>query len=131
MWQKRNPGSRAESSPVTSARPTTYVRSPHHVMVLLNQDRIDALPVAAYESSTGYVRAIEFTVDASSREAACEVAYAITNSFPTQLHCEAKYLDIVTTYREIGHFRSVSVEVIFEVDGERFVCARFGFRVAA
>jgi hypothetical protein len=76
---------------------------------------------------SGHVKAIEFRIDAISRTAACEIAYAVTNSNPMELHCDPKYLEVVRTYREIGHFRSVTVGDIFVVDGERFACARFGF----
>jgi hypothetical protein len=106
-------------------------KSPRLVTVLLNQEGTYAHPGDGYEPLSGHVKAIEFTVDASSPAAACEIAYAVTNSYPDELHCEAKYLEVVEIYRQIGHFRSVSVDDIFEVDGERFVCARFGFRVSA
>ena len=131
MWHIRNPkGHKMQSSPDNSIEPTNYEDGPTHVTVLLSQYRIDAAPAARYEPFTEHITAIEFSVDAASRRAACEVAYAITNSYPTALHCESEYLDIVRTYREIGHFRSVSVDDVFVVDGERFVCARFGFRVS-
>jgi hypothetical protein len=99
----------------------------HHVAVLLNQWRVDALPGEGYEPLSGYIRAIEFFVEATSAEAACEVAYGITNSEVTDLHCDASYFDIVRTYREIGGFRFVTVDDMLEVDGVSFVCARFGF----
>ena len=102
-------------------------RAARHVVVLLSQDRVFARPGEGYEPLTGYVMAIEFVVWASSPEAACEIAYGITNSEPWDLHCDASYLDVVKTYREIGGFRSVTVDDIFIVDGETFVCARFGF----
>jgi hypothetical protein len=103
------------------------VKVRHHVAVLLNQWRVDALPGEGYEPLFGYIRAIEFFVEATSREAACEVAYGITNSDVTDLHCDRSYLDVVTTYREIGGFRFVTVDDMLEVDGTSFVCARFGF----
>jgi hypothetical protein len=107
------------------------VKADHNVTVLLNQSLIGARPGDGYEPLSGYVVAIEFTVEATSPQAACEVAYAITNSYPNELHCEARYYDAVCTYREIGHFRSVTVDDILEVDGERFICARFGFAQGA
>jgi hypothetical protein len=97
------------------------------VTVLLNQDRVCAHPGDGYEPLSGYVKAIEFTVEATSAEAACEVAYAVTHSAPSELHCEARYFDVVRTYREVAHFRSLAVNDILDVDGEQFVCARFGF----
>jgi hypothetical protein len=98
-----------------------------YVVVLLNQDRVFARPGEGYEPLSGYITAIEFFVLATSPEAACEIAYGVTNSFPTDMHCDAAYLDVVRTYREIGGFRSVTVDDVFVVDGECFVCARFGF----
>ena|ERR1039458_3618785 len=99
----------------------------YHVAVLLSQEGIYARPGDGYEPLSGHVKAIEFIVDATSPTAACEVAYGVTNSFTNELHCPANYREVVETYRDIGGFRSVSVDDIFEVDGQRFVCARFGF----
>jgi hypothetical protein len=108
------------------------MKLPHHVAVLLNQWRVDALPGEGYEPLGGYIRAIEFFVEATSPEAACEVAYGVTNSEVTDLHCDQSYFDVVRTYREIAGFRFVTVDDILEVDGASFVCARFGFiRVTA
>jgi hypothetical protein len=101
--------------------------SPHRVEVLLNQAEVYAHPGDGYEPLSGYVTAIEFTVDAVSSGAACEVAYGVTNSYPWELHCEPKYLDVVRTYREVGHFRSVTAGDMLVVDEERFVCSHFGF----
>jgi hypothetical protein len=101
--------------------------STHTIAVLLNQEWVSAHPGDGYEPLSGYIRAIEFTVEATSAEAACEVAYAITHSSPDELHCEAKYFDIVRTYAGLAHFRAVAVDDILEVDGETFRCARFGF----
>jgi hypothetical protein len=103
------------------------VKVRHHVAVLLNQWRIQARPGEGYEPLEGYIRAIEFFVEATSPEAACEVAYGVTNSDLTDLHCDESYIDVVTTYREIAGFRFVTVDDMFEVDGASFVCARFGF----
>jgi hypothetical protein len=105
--------------------------SPHHVEVLLNQAEVYAHPGDGYEPLSGYVTAIEFTVDAVSPLAACEVAYGVTNSYPWELHCADKYLDVVRTYREVGHFRSVTAGDMFVVDEERFVCSHFGFDTSA
>jgi hypothetical protein len=103
------------------------VKSVHHVAVLLNQWRVDALPGEGYEPLAGYIKAIEFLVVANSPEAACEIAYGVTNSELDDLHCSEMYLDVVRTYREVGGFRSVTVDDMLEVEGIRFVCARFGF----
>lgn len=96
--------------------------------VLLDQTGICAHPGEGYEPLSGHIKAIEFLVNATSPKAACEIAYGVTNSNSTELHCARRYRDVVETYREIGHFRSVSVNDIFVIDGEQFVCARFGFR---
>ena len=106
---------------------TEVVKRVYHVTVLLNQGEVLAHPGDGYEPLSGHVKAIEFSLDADSSMAACEIAYAVANSYPMDLHCESKYLDVVRTYREVGHFRSATVGDIFEVDEERFVCARFGF----
>ena len=100
----------------------------YHVAVLLDQTGICAHPGEGYEPLSGHIKAIEFLVNATSPEAACEIAYGITNSTSTEPHCPSRYRGIVETYREIGHFRSVSVNDIFVIDGVQFVCARFGFR---
>lgn len=98
-----------------------------HVAVLLNQARVCAHPDVGYEPLFGYIKAIEFFVEATSPEAACEIAYGVTNSDLTDLHCDPVYADIVRTYREIAGFRFVTVDDMFEVDGASFLCARFGF----
>lgn len=103
------------------------MKTSHHVAVLLNQEGIYAHPDEGYEPLSGYIMAIEFFVEATSAEAACEIAYAVTNSDLTDLHCDPAYVDVVRTYREIGGFRFVTVDDMFEVDGDSFVCARFGF----
>jgi hypothetical protein len=103
------------------------MRAPRHVAVLLNQARIRARPNEGYEPLHGYIKAIEFFVEATSREAACEIAYAVTNSDLTDMHCDPVYVDVVRTYRELAGFRFVTVDDMFEVDGRSFLCARFGF----
>jgi hypothetical protein len=116
-----------EGSEPLRQRGTELVKRTYHVTVLLNQGEVFAHPGDGYEPLSGHVKAIEFSIDAISSMAACEIAYAVANSYPMDLQCEPKYLDIVWTYREVGHFRSATVGDIFEVDEERFVCARFGF----
>jgi hypothetical protein len=99
----------------------------HRVTVFLNQSEVYAHPGDGYEPLSGYVKAIDFEVDAISAAAACEVAYGVTNSYPWELHCESKYLEVVRTYREVGHFRSITVGDMIVVDEEPFVCSHFGF----
>ena len=76
------------------------MKTVHHVAVLLNQWRVGALPGEGYEPLSGYIKAIEFSVEATSPEAACEIAYGVTNSDLTDLHCSEVYLDVVRAYRE-------------------------------
>jgi len=104
-----------------------FMKLRHNVAVLLNQWRVSARPGEGYEPLSGYIRAIEFFVDATSPMAACEIAYGVTNSDLIDMHCDAAYADVVRTYREIGGFRFVTVDDLLEVDGRPFVCARFGF----
>jgi hypothetical protein len=106
---------------------TRFPIGSYQVTVLLSQRRVEAHPTDGYEPLSGHVKAIEFTVEATSPLAACEIAYGVTNSSPDDMHCELKYREIVKTYREIGHFRSVAVDDLLEIDGVRYACARFGF----
>jgi hypothetical protein len=103
------------------------VRGPHDVTVWLNQESVGARPGDGYEPLFGFVKAIEFIVETTSAEAACEIAYAVTNSYSDELHCPRAYLDVVQTYRDLAGFRAMTVDDVLEVDGLRFVCARFGF----
>jgi hypothetical protein len=107
---------------------TRYPVSPYQVTVLLSQQRLEVRPADGYEPLTGYIKAIEFTVEATSPLAACEIAYGVTNSSPDDMHCELTYREVVKTYREVGHFRSVAVDDLLEIDGVRYACARFGFK---
>jgi hypothetical protein len=97
------------------------------VAILLKQPPLDVHPGDGYEPLSGYITAVEFVVDATSPLAACEIAYAVTNSTPDEMHCPPRYRDVVETYRDVGHFRAVSVDDILEVDLVRYACARFGF----
>jgi hypothetical protein len=115
--------------PAAGQTPTSRPAAPHRVAVLLRQPPLDARPGDGYEPLSGYITAVEFIVDATSPLAACEIAYAVTNSSPDEMHCPARYRDTVETYRNIGHFRSVSVDDILAVDGVRYACARFGFKL--
>ena len=123
----RTRGTGAEIGDQVSEGGSRGMRKIHNVAVLLNQWRVRALASEGYEPLSGYIKAIEFLVEATSPEAACEVAYGVTNSDLTDLHCDTVYLEVVRTYREIGGFRFVTVDDMLEVDGISFVCARFGF----
>jgi hypothetical protein len=105
-----------------------FPTAPHHVAVLLNQQRINAHPGDGYEPLEGYILGMEFTVEAASALAACEIAYSITHSSPGDMHCPDAYGPVVETYFGLAHFRPLSVEDVVEIDGVRYACARFGFR---
>ena len=78
------------------------------------------------------------TVEADSPRAAAEVAFAVCNSYPGELHCDARYADDVAAYRSppaTVHRRSLSMGDVVSVhhadspapgDG-RYVVARVGF----
>jgi hypothetical protein len=54
--------------------------------------------------ASGYV----LIAKADTPTAAAEVAFAVTNSYPDELHCPARYRDDVVLYRAAG-YRSLSV----------------------
>jgi hypothetical protein len=110
---------------------TRYPVSPYQVTVHLSQQRLEVHPADGYEPLTGYIKAIEFTVEATSPLAACEIAYGVTNSSLDDMHCELTYREVVKTYRDVGHFRSVAVDDLLEIDGVRYACARFGFKLVS
>jgi hypothetical protein len=62
-----------------------------------------------------------------SAEAIAELAYAVCNSYPEEMHCAAHHYDIVERYREEGN-RSLSVGDVVEVDGAKLMVASFGFK---
>ena len=126
-YPKKIVGRRRKEPDLSALSPAPSPLPSHRVAVLLNQGEVYAHPGEGYEPLSGYVKAIEFDVEAVSAAAACEVAYGVTNSTPSELHCEDRYLDVVRTYREVAHFRSVTVGDMFVVDDEHFVCSRFGF----
>ena len=101
---------------------------PRHVAVLLNQWRVDALPGEGYEPLAGYIKAIEFFVDATSPEAACEVAYGVTNSELTdhalRPRCTSTWCGPTARSQASDSSRSMTCS---KSTGVRFVCARFGF----
>jgi hypothetical protein len=105
--------------------------APHHVAVLLNQYRVGAQPGDGYEPLEGFILGIEFTVDATGPLAACEIVYSITHSTPGDMHCTEAYRDVIETYRSLAHFRPLTVNDAVEVDGVRYTCARFGFKLVS
>lgn len=75
-----------------------------------------------------------FKVEAKDHLSAAEMAYAICNSYPDELHCHADYEPVVAAYRAEG-YRSLSVGdlvMVFSADGPhgqdgRYGVTRFGF----
>lgn len=75
-----------------------------------------------------------FEVEAGSHVEAAEVAFAVCNSYPDEMHAGGVYLDVVKRYRNGGN-RSLSVGDLVMVscvdspsgDDGRYGCARAGF----
>ena len=59
--------------------------------------------------------------------AAAEVVYSICNSYPDELHCDARFASEVEAYREVS-LRSLSCGDAVAIDGRVYVVASFGFR---
>jgi hypothetical protein len=84
-----------------------------------------------YEAGDALVRVFDLSVSASGVEAACEVVFAITNSYPCELFCEPTYADVVAKYRAAG-LRSLSVGDVLIIGDQTGVntawaCAPAGF----
>jgi len=56
-----------------------------------------------------------------------ETVYAITNSYPQEMHCSEKYREVVKAYRAL-ELRSLSVGDVVEIDKVRLIVADFGFK---
>ena len=98
------------------------------VTVLHNSDRGRFF---GYEEGDALVRVFDLSVSASGVEAACEVVFAVANSYPGELFCDATYADIVAEYRAAG-LRSLSVgDVLIIADDTgvktAWACAPAGF----
>jgi hypothetical protein len=84
-----------------------------------------------YEAGDALVRVFDLSVSATGVEAACEVVFAITNSYPGELFCEPTYADVVAEYRAAG-LRSLSVGDVLIIGDQTGVntawaCAPAGF----
>jgi hypothetical protein len=84
-----------------------------------------------YEEGDALVRVFDLSVSASGVEAAAEVVFAVTNSYPGELFCEPSYADVVAEYRAAG-LRSLSVGdvlIIADHTGVKtaWACAPAGF----
>lgn len=70
---------------------------------------------------------VSFDVEAPDALGACEVAFAVCNSYaPDEVFCDARYIDTVRAYRDRKH-RSLSVDDYVKVDEDWFQCLSFGF----
>jgi hypothetical protein len=84
-----------------------------------------------YEAGDALVRVFDLSVSAIGVEAACEVVFAVTNSYAGELFCEPTYADVVAAYRAAG-LRSLSVgDVLIIADqtgvNSAWACAPAGF----
>jgi hypothetical protein len=84
-----------------------------------------------YEEGDALDRVFDLSVSASGVEAATEVVFAVTNSYPGELLCEPSYADVVAEYRAVG-LRSLSVGdvlIIADHTGVKtaWACAAAGF----
>ncbi len=84
-----------------------------------------------YEEGDALVRVFDLSVSASGVEAATEVVFAVTNSYPGELFCEPSYADVVAEYRA-ARLRSLSVgDVLIIADhmgvNTAWACAPAGF----
>lgn len=69
----------------------------------------------------------EFELPGGNDEVVAELAYAICNSYPEELHVPVEYGPIVEAYRA-GRNRSLSVGDIVKIDGVAYIVANFGFK---
>ena len=99
-----------------------------NVTVLHNSDRGRFF---GYEEGDALVRVFDLSVSASGVAAACEVVFAVANSYPGELFCDASYAEVVAEYRAAG-LRSLSVgDVLIVADHTEvktaWACAPAGF----
>jgi hypothetical protein len=105
------------------------------VTVLLNTDRGSFF---GYVSGHALGRVFDLTVAAATPEAACEVTFAVGNSYPDELHCDPCYAWEVAEWRA-AELRSLSVGDVLVVRpdgqdasvGRAFACAAVGFQPLA
>jgi hypothetical protein len=124
----------SSSAADASSRPRPGV-SRFAVTVLLNTDR-DRF--SGYLPGQALGRVFDLTVTASSPQGACEVAFAVGNSYPEELHCDPCYAGEVADWRD-GELPSLSVGDVLVVRpagqeisaGRAFACATGGFQPLA
>lgn len=113
---------------MTEYRVTVYLsQEPRTLLARSAQDFLGALD-CQWEKE-----AYTLIADCPSPEAAAEVAFAVCNSYPTELHCPTAYRDDVILYRAAGH-RSLSVGDVVKVgrltgvhDERWYGCASMGW----
>lgn len=59
----------------------------------------------------------------------CETVFEICNSYPQEIHCDAKYIGQVSHYRD-GQNRSLSVGDVVQIGEAAFHVDSFGFSMA-
>jgi hypothetical protein len=72
---------------------------------------------------------IDFEISGPSEDRLeiAETVYAITNSYPEEMHCSEKYREVVKVYRAL-ELRSLSVGDVVEIDQVRLIVAHLGFK---
>jgi hypothetical protein len=72
------------------------------------------------------MQAVRFDVTAESELAACDVAFAVCNSYPSEMFCDHSYSDVVDEYRSRKH-RSLSVGDYVQVGHRWHRCDHIGW----
>ena len=101
------------------------MRRMYDVTVLLS--RHFRLTCMGFDPTADYDEAITFKVSASTEDQALDVAFAVCNSHPEELHCDERYADDVRFYRNSGN-RSLSVGDCVKVNGRLFSCEPMGWK---
>jgi hypothetical protein len=91
-----------------------------------------------YEPDHALGRVFDLTVAATTPQGACEIAFAVGNSSPNELHCDPCYAGEVADWRD-SDLPSLSVGDVLVVRpagqaisaGRAFACAAGGFRPLA
>jgi hypothetical protein len=104
---------------------TTYA-----IEVVLSDDPATTM-FSGWDEDVTYHKALSFEAEAINAEDACEVAFAVCNSYPDELHCPNVFIDAVERYRNDKN-RSLSVGDIVRIyDGLTWVlysCERAGWK---
>lgn len=88
------------------------------------------LSPAAFGLPGDAMEAITLSIEADDPFDACEIAFAICNSYPNEMHCGSEHLPSVRVYRTRKH-RSMMAGDYVTVDGRRFNCDRVGWIAAS